>query len=62
MALLLQHQMDITVGVFSSVRVPFGQKVKISQHHHNLSGANAKLPSMYLLYKVLWKDMTISNF
>ena len=43
MALLLQHQMDITVGVFSSVRVPFGQKVKISQHHHNLSGANAKL-------------------
>ena len=35
MALLL-HQMDITVGVFSFVRVPNGQKVKIffSQHHH----------------------------
>ena len=28
--------------------VPKGQKVKISQHHHNLSGANAKVAASYL--------------
>ena len=47
MALLL-HQMDITVGVFSFVRVPNGQKVKIffSQHHHMIfRGQMQNLPT-----------------
>ena len=49
MALLL-HQMDITVGVFSFVRVPNGQKVKIffSQHHHMIfRGQMQNLPTYF---------------
>ena len=54
MALLL-HQMDITVGVFSFVRVPNGQKVKIffSQHHHMIfRGQMQNLPTSVIIKKI----------
>ena len=58
MALLL-HQMDITVGVFSFVRVPNGQKVKIffSQHHHMIfRGQMQNLPTSVIIKRNMFLE------